>query len=149
MTIDKYATILRLRTAIRAQETLSREVRAEIVAIAPQGPSSGPARSALWQEKRALGAVTRTLLLALAMVRGRAYPTVEQRPRTGFSAFDVALHLAGTTATALFDIRNTEEGRAARDAVHTLSKDVDAWVAATLPPLAITVPTEAVAAAPA
>lgn len=143
--IDRRSTILRLRAAIRSQETAARALRAEIVTLAPQGPATGPARSGLWQEKRTLGATTRTMLLALAMVRGRAYARVEQHPRTGFDTGDVALHILGLTVDDLYGSQHDlPAGREARDAVIALRKDVDAWTkVAEAPCMAPTVPSEA------
>ena len=78
MNIDKHSTIARLRSAIRTQESLSRDLRAQINALRLGGPATGPQRSALHQKKQTIGITTRALLLALAMVRGR--PRSSQEP---------------------------------------------------------------------
>lgn len=81
MNIDKHATIAHLRSAIRSQESASRALRQEINALRAGGPATGPDRSMLHQRKQALGCDTRALLLALAMVRGRTYRSVEATAR--------------------------------------------------------------------
>ena len=44
-------------------------------------PETGPERNALWTKKRGLGYTTREYLLLWAMLRGRAYKTVEAKCR--------------------------------------------------------------------
>ena len=83
MIIDKHSTITRLRSAIRSQEAASRGLRTQINALRVEGPSTGPQRSALHQQKQAIGVVTRALLLALAMVRGRSRQSQEPVSRKG------------------------------------------------------------------
>jgi hypothetical protein len=89
MNLDKHATIARLRSTIRSQESASRGMRQEINALRVEGPSSGQARCNLNVRRKAIGCETRVLLLALAMVRGRPYASQESTAREAVPAMDV------------------------------------------------------------
>jgi hypothetical protein len=95
MNIDKHATIARLRSAIRSQESASRELRQEINALRVQGPSSGQARCNLNVRRKALGGETRVLLLALAMVLGRPYASQESTARDVVASLAIARDALG------------------------------------------------------
>lgn len=90
MILDTHSTLIRLRSFIRAQETASREHRQSINALRAEGPASGPLRSLIHQRKQALGRDTRAALLALAVVRGRAYRSAEATAREPVPCFDIA-----------------------------------------------------------
>lgn len=116
MNIDKHETIHALRSAIREQVSLSRAKRAEIDRLRTEGPSTGPARCALWREKRAIGSDTRDMLLALGFVRGRAYARIEPHTQDAPYAGNVldglfvhARHPAGATEGEIEAFREDAE----------------------------------------
>jgi len=116
MNLDKHTTIARLRSAIRAQESASRGLRAQINALRAEGPSTGQERCNLNVRRKTLGGETRILLLALAMVRGRTYASQESKTRDGVASLDIArvalgvdLYVKGTwKRTAEYDLAAAE-----------------------------------------
>jgi hypothetical protein len=62
-----------IQQSIQSNERLSREIRDRI------HTSKGLDRYAAWVDKRALGTTTRTLLLALALLRDTPYLRVERK----------------------------------------------------------------------
>ena len=79
-----------IRNLIRDQEVLSRAARGRI------RDSHGMDRWQAWNEKRAVGDDTRSMLLALAMLKGRFYHVVERRTHTKPSVREV-VHYSGAS----------------------------------------------------
>lgn len=119
MNLDKHTTIARLRSAIRSQESASRGLRAQINALRAEGPSTGQERSRLHRTKQEVGRETRDALLALAMVRGRAYRDVEQKTNCPPQAFGVAERALG--------VGTVHGGPDAVALVRAHIKEVTAW----------------------
>ena len=122
MNIDKHSTIVRLRSSIRSQEAASRDLRAQINVLRLQGPSTGQERCNLHREKGYLASDTRDMLLALAMVRGRSYRTVEQKTNWPPQQYSVAARVLGISLPCF----NPEDMKA----IQSLCLDVKAWLTA-------------------
>lgn len=124
MNIDKHATIARLRSAIRTQESLSRDLRAQVNTLRSGGPATGPQRHALHMERQAIGQETRLSLLALAMVRGRAYRSQEPKADSTPAAFYLACRALGAVPYEPGSWKRTP----AADIAQTHAATVAEWV---------------------
>lgn len=103
-----------LRAAVASNVSASRALAREAAALG--GPEHGQARANIHLRRRRLGAATRTLLLALAFLRGAPYRKVES-PRTSSKPDEHGVAAAaGADATPASVLAWLSEAEAVREA---------------------------------